>query len=638
MKRLVCYFLAVISILAFTGLLSSCGGKDEPDVPDQEEFSLMISITSPLEVYEGQDVAFKVYSNKGPKLTDKVILKSGSNSYECPIKVASSDSFTFTIVEGIPSGTYSFCVQRGDVVKNVGSLNLTVIKVAKVEPKEGYNVYGTVTCDNTGVADIIVSDGIEFTKTDKDGIFYLKSSERYSIVYITIPSGYEVDKKGVIPQFYKNLDGDSSTTERADFSLTKVSGQDTHTMLFFGDMHLANRTNDLNQFHVFTDEVNEYLKANSSKKIYAQSLGDMTWDLYWYTKKMTPNDYVTEINSDFSKNNLMLFHCIGNHDHEMGDASVGFPVGDLNCEAAYRKALGPNFYSYNIGKIHYVVIDDINCTNSGSGERTYVREVVSDQLQWLKKDLSYVSKSTPVVVMSHAPLYDYTGKGSLENNGTATLLSYFEGYKTYFITGHTHRMYNTDNLSSSTASHIELNSGSVCATWWWTGQDTAGLYLAKDGSNGGYRVFEVNGTDIKWYYKSTAKDASVQFRTYDGNQVSIPSSVSNVSSPWNSASTDDYVYIEVWDYDPSWTISVTENGKSLTPTRIKAYDPLHYLAYEGKGRTTKDFYTSITPNMFRVKASGPSTTLEIKVTDRFGRVYSESMKRPRTFSLAEYNK
>jgi hypothetical protein len=37
-----------------------------------------------------------------------------------------------------------------------------------------------------------------------------------------------------------------------------------------------------------------------------------------------------------------------------------------------------------------------------------------------------------------------------------------------------------------------------------------------------------------------------------------------------------------------------------------------------------------------VKASSPTSTLEIKVTDRFGNVYTESMKRPKAFSTDNY--
>jgi hypothetical protein len=39
-----------------------------------------------------------------------------------------------------------------------------------------------------------------------------------------------------------------------------------------------------------------------------------------------------------------------------------------------------------------------------------------------------------------------------------------------------------------------------------------------------------------------------------------------------------------------------------------------------------------TAHMFLVKASAPDTTLEISVTDSFGRTYTEKMVRPKAFT------
>ena len=40
--------------------------------------------------------------------------------------------------------------------------------------------------------------------------------------------------------------------------------------------------------------------------------------------------------------------------------------------------------------------------------------------------------------------------------------------------------------------------------------------------------------------------------------------------------------------------------------------------------------------MFVVKAAAADSQLEIKVTDRFGNVFKESMKRPKRFSVDNY--
>lgn len=642
-----------LSVLLALAIIPSACKKQETETPSSEDFTLMVSVRSPLDVYYGQIVSFKVYSGLGPKTTDQVVLTLSTAPHTevvCPITNASSSEFSWTVTDEVQSGTYKFSIRRGEVTKPIGEVEIKVRKLISIDPKEGYNVYGRVYCGDEGVSGVVVSDGVDFTTTDADGIYYLKSGEKFKLVFISTPSGYENSLKGVIPQFYSALDGNPSTTERADFELNAVEGQSKHIMYFLGDMHLANRNNDMGQFDVFEKDLKEQLAANSSSHQYIQTLGDMTWDLYWYTKSFTPADYVAKINEDFKGINIPFFHCIGNHDHEMGLPGA-YPIGDYNCEVSYREAIGPNFFSYNVGDIHYVVIDDIFCTNPGDGTRTYAEQITTEQLDWLKRDLSYVSKDTPIVFITHAPIYHYTGSYQVSNS--ADLVSILSGYTTYFITGHTHRQYATDRLA--TDGNMELNSGSVCATWWWTGKLTSGLYLARDGSNGGYRVFEVDGKNVKWYYKSTGKDASVQFRTYDGNcvllsEADVPNATANAKSAYVKAVGDwavkngsNYVYIEVWDYDPSWKVEVSENGKSLTPTRLTLKDPLHFLAYEAKrydggSEPTTSFTTYSNPNIFRVQAGSATSTIDIKVTDRFGRVYTERMSRPKAFTISEYNR
>ena len=66
-------------------------------------------------------------------------------------------------------------------------------------------------------------------------------------------------------------------------------------------------------------------------------------------------------------------------------------------------------------------------------------------------------------------------------------------------------------------------------------------------------------------------------------------------------------------------------------------DPLHIISYETQrlnvnAEPTDSFVTGTTAHLFKVKASSATSTLEIKVTDRFGNVYTENMARPKEFT------
>ena len=200
----------------------------------------------------------------------------------------------------------------------------------------------------------------------------------------------------------------------------------------------------------------------------------------------------------------------------------------------------------------------------------------------------------------------------------------------------------------------EHNAGSVCGTWWWTGYDTPGVNIGPDGTPGGYTVLSLDGTSVKWQYKAAGFPLSYQFRTYDRNEIYItpekyaPSATNQMKSKmmtseftgsWTTASTANEVYINVWNYDPSWKVEVTEGGKALSVSKVSAKDPLHLIAYTAKRlnkNKTATFETTSTGHMFKTTASSASSTLEIKVTDGFGNVYTETMTRPKEFSTDIY--
>ena len=385
------------------------------------------------------------------------------------------------------------------------------------------------------------------------------------------------------------------------------------------------------------------MTENTGKKIYALTLGDMSWDCYWVTNSYDLSTYVRDINAI---KNLTIFHTIGNHDHDMAFA------GDFDTVTKYKKTVAPTYYSFNIGKVHYVVLDDIECTNTGAGDadsRDYRRNLVKEQVDWLKKDLEHVSYDTPLVIAMHAPLYRDNGLSNLTN--TSSIVNIVKSYtEVHFLTAHSHKIYNVDKLGTDNI--YEHNTGAVCATWWWSAYETPGIHIGQDGAPGGYRIMKIGNTSFSWQFKPTGKSADLQFRTYDRNAIEMSTSVYVPSADDSHAnkfldyakdfvapSSENYVYINVWDYDPEWTVEVTEGGRPLSVEKVSVCDPLHLIAYTAK-RLNKNaaasFPTEATPHMFVVKAAAADSQLEIKVTDRFGNVFKESMKRPKRFSVDNY--
>lgn len=508
-------------------------------------------------------------------------------------------------------------------------------------PAAGTTIYGTVTCGGEGVAGVVVSDGYQVVATDDKGRYELKSEKTLGYVFISMPGGYEVPSKGVQPLFYASCTKAADEAERADFTLTAVDQSD-FSVLFFGDMHLAGRSfcHDVTQFREFADDVNDYISTHKGRKVYAVTLGDMSWDYYWETNRYDLTSYLMEINKDLP--GLQVFHTMGNHDNDSSQK------GDFSGAAAFRKVLGPNYYSFNIGGAHFIVLDNIEYFNDK--DRNFYKEVSPEQIAWMKKDIARVSRNTPIFVTMHAPLYTSSGGSATYN--LWDLISNFSGYdRIQFVTGHTHIIYNVDNLHRSV--HVyENNSGAVCGAWWMPGYIQEGLHMGGDGAPGGYRVMEFSGKDFSWYFKGTGHPADYQFRTYDRNEIMlsadkwVPRASAQAKKEWLESvgdyakkSSGNLVYINVWDYDPSWTISVKEKGKSLAVTQFTAKDPLYLAVYEAEEHNlgySISYPGGTTDHLFKVQASAPDTPLEITVTDRFGRTYTETMTRPKPFSFDIY--
>lgn len=656
MKNVLKYLL--LALIAVSQLFA-CGGSDDEKTP-ADNFDVQFTVPGSVDVTEGSECTFAVSGGgKSPLTTDTFILESDAGiSYVCPIVNTTSDSFTVRLADGCETGYYKVFVKKDARKKSFGRIYINIVEDIDFKPDAGTTVYGIVSSAGVGVENVVVSDGAEVTVTNEKGIYQLKSAKKWGYVFISVPSGYEVPSVGVLPQFHRALKNSADVVERADFKLEKVDGQDSYKIFMLGDMHLANRTGDLGQFAQFTSDLTDYMTRHKGEKMYALTLGDMTWDLYWYSNSYYFPQYLNTVNSQIK--NLQIFHTMGNHDNDFQTRS------DYDAAVKYVDQICPTYYSFNIGKVHYVVMDDIDCSSyDGSTSRNYVASLSAEQLDWLAKDLSYVAKTTPVVVAMHAQVFYPTTSGfkiDHDQVNTLRLFDILDGYTVRFVTGHTHKLFNVTPDAPIVDGHNfrEYNSGSVCASWWWSGNLTPGIHIGTDGTPGGYGIWDVTGTDFQCLYKSTGWPEEYQFRSYDLNNVhfsmaDVPLMPSDISASVKNAymqyvnaypqNNDNEVLINIWNWNSDWTLSVVdENRKTLPYTEVWAYDPLHIAALSVKRfnnaglKSTPSFITDKFTHFFKVKADDADTDLVITVKDEFGNEWTENMQRPKAFSTDAYRR
>lgn len=640
--------VSVSLLCALSGVVTTGCDSDDDEISTVVAGRISgVSLPSIINMVSGSEVAL---TGKGFEMSDVIVFTSLSGErYLATTVRVSDDAIVYILPDEIPTGQYTVSVESESANITFGTITLNVEADTSIDEIEGMTIKGMVSCEGKGVAGVVVSDGVEVTTTNENGIYYLPSAKETGMVFISVPSGYEVNTDGNNPMFYQTL-SNANEVDRKDFSIVKCENND-YVLMAFADMHLANRNNDLSQFTSgFLRDVNSLIEDYKSqgKKVYGLTLGDQSWDQYWYSNKFAmPNamEYISKID-------CTVFNCMGNHDNDPYDTD------DWLASLEYRENAGPTYYSFNIGKVHYVVLDDIQYLNTGAsdgviGERNYNGYIVAQQLEWLKKDLATLTdKSTPIVVAMHIPLHS---NSTLDANGNqvdkislrngSDFLSVLEGYTNVrILSGHTHINY-TGIQNNSTVK--EWNIGAVCATWWWTGKSGyADNHICKDGAPGGYGVLEVNGPDMTTYYKSIGFEREYQFRTYDLNEVYISAAefapnasdeqLASYVATYGRKSSNNEVLINVWSFGEGWKVEVEEDGKHLEVKRVAVKDPLHIISYEAKrldvGSTpTASFVTCNTAHMFKVAASSATSTLSVKVTDNFGRVYTETMARPKKF-------
>src|SRR5450755_509452 len=106
----------------------------------------------------------------------------------------------------------------------------------------------------------------------------------------------------------------------------------------------------------------------------------------------------------------------------------------------YRERYGKNtrgagWYSFNQKGVHFIGL--VNVTNLKAGG---LGTLGADQLQWLREDTRHLSKSTPIVIFAHIPLWNIYPDWGWGTDDSAQALSYLKHFGSVTVlNGHIHQ-------------------------------------------------------------------------------------------------------------------------------------------------------------------------------------------------------
>ena len=616
-----------------------------------------------------------------------VFLVVPARTYESGFKVVLTDEYARSMTKARSS---SIDLTPGKLVKMpeftfVPSPIVTEFSLPNIEEDvvlpDGINVTGRVV-DNSGngLEGVVVSDGTRCVKTMFDGSFYMESDiDEVKFVFVSTPSGYMPPVVGGIPHFYKakaDVTPVGGVYDFGDYVLTPVANPDRYTLLITADPQprkYSGWNNDRIAFRSLDvcedlyDELAGVASNISGRQVYGICLGDIVHE---------DMDLFANYNNGLDRLGFPTYNVIGNHDNNPEAAN------DDDSAAPYESHYGPRNYSFNIGGIHYVMLDNlIMKKNENNGNKlTGFDQGLTDKIwTWLQNDMAFVPTDTKLMVCAHSPMFKLISSNERSNtaahagnDGYGGLLDKYT--EVHAWAGHTHVGFNYNYPNNHRHKNIQVHTLARSTGELWTNE-----YLAA-GTPRGFTVVEVDNGDITWKFHPIKRQT--------GDFVGVTSGICSAGAPaytWRDwyyngsgvavmkdgsgalteeyqmhvyprgAYDDNYVYANVFLWDDKWSIPVwtPDDGDPVSMERLTEFaftypdpnDPLkvytdqqihcydlgntefksHYKSNVGFFKNDDNYPASevgeIT-TIFRAPASASPTSGTVSVTDRFGNTYS----------------
>ncbi len=475
---------------------------------------------------------------------------------------------------------------------------------------DGSTIYGRVT-DTKGnaVVGCVVSDGKQCVATNSEGYYAMKSDMTETrFVQISIPAEYKLPHRKSVVQMFRRIPR-SLQAASANFRLERrTESTDKYTVVMIGDPQMRGLGID-GSGERYRDAVLpdiEQLKSTTTGEFFGINLGDLVYN--W----MAGYDDYMNISAEIS---YPMCHIIGNHDYDQWtilEGKLGTPY--------FEEYISPTYYSFTIGKIHYVMVNSIEYSREDATKH-YKSGLDDTQMQWLEEDLKYIPKDYTIVICGHAQLFKKKGNSPRGSHGMYNVnyeryTNLLKQYKrVYSWSGHYHTNHGYDYAGKEgfeNMGHISAIAVARC-----NGTLRSNLELDNDGTPNGYMVVNVDGENIDWYYKTVGKDRSYQMRAY---------------SPTRTG--DGFVKVNIWNYTQGYWSNVEwwENGHKVGEFEKFAEPDLDYLQIHAtrlthlKGTAAKYAVPNNSDYMFRIKPSEGVRSGEIRVTDNFGNVYTQQVE------------
>ncbi|HOO31637.1 MAG TPA: calcineurin-like phosphoesterase family protein [Thermotogota bacterium] len=472
------------------------------------------------------------------------------------------------------------------------------------------NRNGCFDSEEKGISGVVVSNGIDCVLTDEIG-YYRLPERTESVLFITKPSDYMTPVNEYnIPQFYyihypegspekikMGINPTGDLPEEINFPLYAEVSEEDFEIVAVGDP----QTKTIEEIDYLRDDI--FADFVNTDRTFAIVLGDIMDN----NVELFP-DYLEVCKTA----NFPIYNVPGNHDLNFN------AVDDKHSLDTFISFFGPSYYSFDYGKIHFVVLDDVEYKGS-----SFIGNVGETQLQWLEHDLEYVPEDKMIVLSMHVPIYSFVDNpGSKDHmKDMKELFKVLEGReKILALAGHTHTLENDfigEKLGWTGKKPIHLIiGGAACGSWWGGPFDERGIpeALQTDGAPNGVNYLSFKGTEYTHLYKSAnfEEDFQIRISTPRGNIKQKALKFTDIMANVFNAGDDTEVFVSLDGAD----------FEKMTSKNL--YDPYVQAVYKknlayGTARLCAHLYSASLPDNLELGLH----TISVKYTDRYGRTFTE---------------
>jgi N terminal of Calcineurin-like phosphoesterase len=336
----------------------------------------------------------------------------------------------------------------------------------------------------SGVEGVSVSDGYSVVKTDSNGEYRIVPNAAAVFINITRPSGFDIQG-----DWYKPL------ATKVNFELKpSLHNENDYIFVHVTDTHVSsNVMRSLEGLSRFVNEVNNF----TIKPRFVINSGDLL-NLHKALLSSPKSGHASFRHYVGIMNHLKMPHYNVAGDHTDSSYRINeFPRGDHRCaKPMFWEYLGPHFFSFEYGKIHFMSIDygyhlgKRKITSRGKTLDYPTLEVQSMHTKWMRQDMSQRSKGTFVITSSEHDLVKYCPdflEMAKKNDVRLQLIG-------------------DDHIVSYKSKPVPYRTGGALAGCWWNPKTHQ---ICPDLSPQGYLIYHVVGEKMEFFYKGLGQRIAI---------------------------------------------------------------------------------------------------------------------------------